>query len=52
LYKAKQQPPQDKVDLAPALPSMSERRRAWLRRAIETVGPGHAWLDQLIAESD
>jgi hypothetical protein len=51
LYKAKQQRPHDEADLVAALPTLGEERRAWLRRAIERVHPGHAWLDRLSADA-
>jgi hypothetical protein len=44
LYKAKQRRPHDELELAAALPTLSDRQRTWLRGAIEEVHPGHPWL--------
>jgi len=35
------------ADFAGALPLLEEPRRAWLRRALRRVHPGHEWLDAL-----
>jgi len=44
LFKAKAARPKDHADLAAALPALDVVRRAWLRRWIGHVHPGHEWL--------
>jgi len=47
LYKAKNVREHDAVDFEVALPSLDAPQRAWLRDSIETVHPGHPWLERL-----
>ena len=47
LYKAKYHRPKDDADFAVALPRLDERRRTWLRTALEAYHPGDAWLPAL-----
>ena len=44
LYKAKGARPKDEADLEVALPALTDDQRAWLRDALATAHPGHAWL--------
>jgi hypothetical protein len=46
-YKARLRRPKDEPDFAATLPLLSPERRAWMRDAVETVAPGHHWLDHL-----
>ncbi len=47
LYKSKGQREKDEVDFARVLPLLTDEERAWLRRALETIGPGHPWSPRL-----
>lgn len=47
LYKAKGQRPKDDADFTATLPLLNERRREWLRTALQRTLPDHAWLQQL-----
>jgi hypothetical protein len=47
LFKAKAARPKDRADLAAALPALGPVRRAWLRRWLARVHPGHEWLPLL-----
>jgi hypothetical protein len=47
LYKAKSLHPKDESDLAACLPHLEPDAMAWLRDALETVQPGHPWLERL-----
>jgi hypothetical protein len=44
LYKAKGLRAKDKLDFGNTLPHLDERRRVWLRTALERTLPGHPWL--------
>jgi hypothetical protein len=46
-YKAGETRPQDEQDFVAMLGSLDAAQRSWLRGAIATVHPGHAWLAQL-----
>jgi hypothetical protein len=46
-YKAEDTRPRDDADFQALLPLLDRRQAAWLRRAIERVQPGHAWLGTL-----
>lgn len=47
LFKSKTLRPKDEQDLRRCLPLLDERRRGWLRRALEVSHPGHPWLGLL-----
>jgi hypothetical protein len=47
VFKAKGTRPKDEADFAAALPDLDVDQRAWLRQSLETVHPGHHWLEQL-----
>lgn len=50
LYKAKSPRPKDEADFLAALPALDQERRRWLKTALATVHPQHAWLDLLEEE--
>lgn len=47
LFKARLARPKDEDDLNRALPVLDTNERSWLRRALETVHPGHPWIARL-----
>lgn len=47
LYKAKNVREHDVGDFEAALPSLDAKQRRWLRGALDTVHPGHAWSKRL-----
>lgn len=47
LYKAKDVRPKDRQDFDRVVPTLDDASRAWLRRQLEHVHPGHAWLTEL-----
>lgn len=47
LFKAKHCRAKDEQDLHACLPHMDAAARDWLRRALEKVHPGHAWLNDV-----
>lgn len=47
LYKAKGQRPKDEADFVATLPFLDERRRGWLRTALQRTLPAHSWLQHL-----
>lgn len=47
LFKAKAPRERDEADFANALPALGEKRKGWLREALEVAHPGHAWLARL-----
>lgn len=47
LYKAKAKRLKDDADFAACAPRLDDVARSWLRTALETVHPGHAWLNTL-----
>ena len=47
LLKARLDREKDRADLATTLPLLAPARRAWLRRTLERVHPGHAWLSEI-----
>lgn len=47
LYKAKGLRAKDQLDFETTLPHLDDRRRAWLRAALERTLPGHPWLSSL-----
>jgi hypothetical protein len=47
LYKSQAAREKDEVDFTRVLPLLTEDERAWLRRALETVAPGHPWAARL-----
>ncbi len=51
LYKAKNPRDKDEADLASVLPFLDERRRSWLRDAVEACHPGHPWLALIASRS-
>jgi hypothetical protein len=48
LYKARGLRPKDERDFSTVLGSLDPERRAWLRAALETNHPGHAWIPRLL----
>lgn len=46
-YKARLRRPKDEPDFAATLPLLDDRARTWLRTALESVVPGHSWLERL-----
>lgn len=47
LYKAKSPRAKDEQDFSNCLPQLDPDARAWLRAALTTTQPDHAWLTQL-----
>jgi len=47
LFKAKATRPKDVADFETVLPHLDAGRRSWLRDALATTHPHHAWLDEL-----
>ena len=47
LHKAKGLRAKDQLDFDTTLPSLDERRRVWLRDALERTLPGHPWAARL-----
>ncbi|WP_337457955.1 hypothetical protein [Microbacterium sp. KHB019] len=47
LYKARGQRPKDEADFTATVPYLDERRRSWLRDALEHTIPGHDWTRRL-----
>jgi hypothetical protein len=47
LYKAKGLRRKDQLDFDSALPHLNERRRTWLRAALDLTLPGHPWVTAL-----
>ena len=47
LYKAKAPRPRDRADFRNARERLAPAPRRWLRAALETAHPGHAWLSEL-----
>jgi hypothetical protein len=47
LFKAKHGQPKDEADFAGTLPLLAPQARDWLRRALQRVHPGHAWIGML-----
>jgi hypothetical protein len=47
LFKAKAARPKDEADFAAVLPELGPAARAWLRRALDLVHPGHSWTGAL-----
>lgn len=47
LYKSRTPRPQDVSDFQRVAGTLDERQRTWLREALSTVAPGHAWLTAL-----
>jgi hypothetical protein len=47
LYKSKARREKDERDFDATLPFLDDRRRGWLRSALERALPGHPWLDRL-----
>ncbi len=47
LYKAKGLRAKDALDFDTTLPHLDDRRRGWLRVALERTIPGHPWLARL-----
>ena len=47
LYKSRALRPKDVEDFSVLAGVLDEGRRNWLRQALSTVSPGHAWLDRL-----
>jgi hypothetical protein len=47
LYKSKGRREKDEIDFARVLPLLTEEERTWLRRALDTVAPGHPWEARL-----
>jgi hypothetical protein len=45
MYKARLDRTKDRRDLARAWPLLREEQRVWLTETIETLFPGHAWLE-------
>lgn len=46
-YKAKQDRPKDRQDLAAVLPLLSQAKRDWLADMIHHLHPDHTWLQQI-----
>lgn len=49
-HKAMESRLHDGADFSELLPHLSQRKRDWLRHAIELALPGHAWLQRLAPE--
>lgn len=47
LYKSKRARPRDNADFHSAMPRLSESARDWLRNALVTTQPGHAWVAEI-----
>ena len=47
LGKSRTPRPKDVEDFSTVVGVLEDDRRDWLRRALSTVSPGHAWLDRL-----
>jgi hypothetical protein len=47
LFKAKHARAKDELDLATTWPRLSSEQRSWLRDAVRTAYPDHAWNDRL-----
>ncbi len=47
LYKAKAPRPRDEKDFRNASGRLVPEQRRWLRAALETVHPGHPWIEEL-----
>jgi len=47
LYKSKSPRPRDNADFRSAMPRLSEFARGWLREALVTASPGHAWVAEI-----
>ena len=47
LCKSRAPRPKDVEDFSAVVGALEDDRRDWLRRALSTVSPGHAWLDRL-----
>jgi hypothetical protein len=47
LYKSKRVRPRDSADFRSAMPRLGESARAWLRDALVTTQPDHAWIAQI-----
>jgi hypothetical protein len=47
VYKARLRRPKDEPDFAATLPTLTDARRAWMRRALSAVAPDHPWLERL-----
>ena len=47
LYKARLMREKDKHDFEGALPDLSAKQSAWLKRSLEEFIPGHEWLARL-----
>lgn len=45
LYKSKRARPRDDADLRTALPLLSQDQRMWLKNALTTADPNHAWVE-------
>lgn len=47
LFKSKKPQPKDQHDFETVLPDLRSEDRIWLRRALLTSDPEHAWIDRL-----
>ncbi|BCP53072.1 hypothetical protein K32_16890 [Kaistia sp. 32K] len=47
LFKAKHVRGKDELDFAKALPKLETAERAWLKASLQTLHPGHPWIDAL-----
>jgi hypothetical protein len=47
LFKAKSPKKKDEADLALTLPTLTLKRIAWLRNALQMVHPKHEWIGRL-----
>ena len=45
MFKARLERTKDRRDLAKTWPLLGEEQRAWLLETVETLFPGHAWLE-------
>lgn len=46
-FKARLRRPKDEPDFAATLPSLDAGVRTWLRTAVESIVPGHPWIERL-----
>ncbi|HEX6336758.1 MAG TPA: hypothetical protein VFZ85_07390 [Jiangellaceae bacterium] len=47
VYKARLHRAKDEPDFEAALPFLDDHRRAWMREALQSLTPGHHWLERL-----
>jgi hypothetical protein len=52
VYKARLRRQKDDADFEATLPLLSDRRRAWIRTALQSTFPGHHWLTRIESRVD